>query len=91
MYGIATPVAETNRTLSSNHTTPGETVSATVPQPHLAAEAIVATSRYVEKAPLELEFESVMLRPSAPNTDEGNIIFTAREQRTSPRAVVLSF
>jgi hypothetical protein len=70
--------AEVERSLLSNHTTP-QTVSPTVPRPHLAAKEIVVTSRNVQNAPLELEFESVMRRPPAPNTRERNITFTAED------------
>lgn len=70
--------AEAERSLLSNHTTP-QTVSPAVLQPHLAAKEIIVTSKNVENAPLELDFESVMRRPPAPNTKERDITFTAED------------
>ncbi|KAJ5104850.1 hypothetical protein NUU61_002197 [Penicillium alfredii] len=56
-----------------------QTDSPTVLRPHLAAKEIVVTSSNVENAPLELEFESIMRRPTAPNTREKDITFTAED------------
>lgn len=63
--------------------------SPTVLRPRLAAKEIVVTSSNVENAPLELEFESLMHRPPAPNTREGNIIFTAQDLARCCRHVFL--
>ncbi|KAJ5566572.1 hypothetical protein N7535_008210 [Penicillium sp. DV-2018c] len=49
-------------------------------RPHLAAREIVVTSSNVENAPLELEFESVVRRQPAPNTEEKNITFTSHDR-----------
>lgn len=46
---------------------------------HSVVNEIVITSREVQNAPLELEFESVMRRQPAPNTRETNITFTAED------------
>ncbi|KAJ5477477.1 hypothetical protein N7539_007621 [Penicillium diatomitis] len=79
--------AEIEHSLLFNHTTP-QTVSSIALRPHLAAKEIIITSRSVENAPLELEFESVMRRPPAPNTNERNIIFTAEDLATCCRYAI---
>ncbi|KAJ5489628.1 hypothetical protein N7539_004518 [Penicillium diatomitis] len=73
--------AEVGRTLLSDLALSQivQTVSPTVLRPHLVAKEIIVTFGNVENAPLELEFESLMRRPPAPNTSEGNIIFTAED------------
>ena len=76
--------AEVEHSLLSDHTTP-QTVSSTALRPHLAAKEIIITSRSAKNTPLELEFESVMRRPPAPNTNERNIIFTAEDLTTCCR------
>ncbi|KKK22897.1 hypothetical protein AOCH_000531 [Aspergillus ochraceoroseus] len=53
--------------------------TSTVLRPHLAAKQIIVTSKNVEDAPLELDFESVMRRSPAPNTEERNITLTAKD------------
>ncbi|KAJ5086997.1 hypothetical protein NUU61_008304 [Penicillium alfredii] len=69
--------AEAERTLLSNPTL-YQTDSPIVLR-HSAAHEIVITSRGIQNAPLELDFESVMRRQPAPNTREKNIIFTAED------------
>ncbi|KAJ5120899.1 uncharacterized protein N7515_010287 [Penicillium bovifimosum] len=69
---------EVGRTLLDDPAS-SQAVPPTQLRPHLAAREIVVTSSNVENAPLELEFESVMRRPPAPNTKERNIIFTAED------------
>ncbi|KAF7718314.1 Uncharacterized protein PECH_001097 [Penicillium ucsense] len=76
--------AEIEHSLLSDYTTP-QAVSSTVLRPHLAAKEIIITSGNVENAPLELEFESVMRRLPAPNTNERNITFTAEDLATCCR------
>ncbi|KAJ5489627.1 hypothetical protein N7539_004517 [Penicillium diatomitis] len=61
----------------------------------LRAKEIIAASRNVENAPLELEFESIIRRPPAPNTNEWNITFTAKDLTACcdyafPEALILS-
>lgn len=69
--------AEAQRTLLSNHTL-SQTDSLIVLR-HSAVHEIVISSRDVQNAPLELDFESVMRRQPAPNTREKNITFTAED------------
>ncbi|KAJ5098304.1 hypothetical protein N7532_005305, partial [Penicillium argentinense] len=76
--------AEVGRTLLPDPAL-SQTVSSTVLQPQLAVKEIIVTLSNVENAPLGLEFESVMRRPPAPNTSEGNIIFTAEDLATCCR------
>jgi hypothetical protein len=80
--------AEIGRTLLSDPAS-SQTDSPTVLRPHLAAKEIVVTSSNVENAPLELEFESLMRRPPAPNTREGTITFTAQDLARCCRYVFL--
>ncbi|CAI7673224.1 unnamed protein product [Penicillium palitans] len=80
--------AEVGRTLLSDPVL-SQTVSPTVLRPHLAIKEIVVTSSDVQNAPLELEFESVMRRPPAPNTREGNITFTTEDLAACCRYVFL--
>ncbi|EPS29393.1 hypothetical protein PDE_04342 [Penicillium oxalicum 114-2] len=75
---------EIESSLLSDHTTP-QAVPSTVPRPHLAAQEIIVTSENVENAPLELQFESVMRRLPAPNTNERNVTFTAEDLATCCR------
>ncbi|KAJ5597826.1 hypothetical protein N7537_007910 [Penicillium hordei] len=69
--------AEAQRILLSNPTL--SQTSSPIVLRHSAVHEIVVTSRDVQNAPLELDFESVMRRQPAPNTREKNIIFTAED------------
>ncbi|KAJ5797209.1 uncharacterized protein N7518_005749 [Penicillium psychrosexuale] len=56
---------------------------------HSAVNEVVITSNDVQNAPLELDFESVMRRPPAPNMGERNITFTAEDLAACCRHVFL--
>ncbi|OKO96870.1 hypothetical protein PENSUB_10424 [Penicillium subrubescens] len=69
--------AEAQRTLLSNPV-PSQTYTPIVLR-HSAVHEIVITSKDVQNAPLELDFESVMRRKPAPNTREKSITFAAKD------------
>ncbi|KAJ5090791.1 hypothetical protein N7532_009475 [Penicillium argentinense] len=69
--------AEAQRTLLSNPPLPQ--ADSSIVLRHSEVHEIIITSRDVQNAPLELEFESVMRRHPAPNTREKNITFTAED------------